>query len=218
MKKLKLAILTFALAFGQLGVAQASDLLGKIGEGVANVTKQVGKTIESTADLIDEDGTPAEIRAEVDQIASTALQQAFAEMPELNSAFNESAGYAVFDSRQITMGVAAGYGRGVAVSQTDSSRTYMRMGTGGVGLQLGLGGFATKVIILFETDVDFDRFVTDGYDAEAGGEAMVLDEKADESVQFTDGRSTFVLSDKGLMVNASVTGTKYWADEKLNTY
>jgi len=124
----------------------------------------------------------------------------------------------VFDARNVTLGIAAGYGRGVAVSHITNERTYMRMGTGGVGFQFGLGGFATKVIILFETQIGFTAFVENGYDGTVAGQAMVVDEKADETVRFVDGRSIIVLSDKGLMVNVSATGTKYWADEKLNQY
>lgn len=218
MKQIFTGVLALAVMLGGAGTVQASDLLGKIGKGVADVTKQVGKTVESTAEFLDEDGSPAEIRAEIDRMAAASLQRAFAEKPQANELFNESAGYAVFDSREITLGVAAGYGRGVAVSNKDSSRTYMRMGTGGVGWQFGLGGFETKVIILFETDDDFAQFVTDGYDGTASGKAMVVDEKAEEAARFEEGRSIFVLSNKGLMVNASATGTKYWADKKLNTY
>lgn len=212
-------ILAGLLACGIAGGAQANDLLGKIGKGVADVTKRVGETVESTAEMLDEtDATPAELRAEIDQMAAASLQRAFAEQPQANELFNVSAGYAVFDSREITLGVAAGYGRGVAVSNTDSSRTYMRMGTGGVGWQFGLGGFSTKIIILFETDADLTQFVTNGYDGTASGKAMVIDETAQEAARFEGGRSVFVLSERGLMVNASATGTKYWADETLNTY
>ena len=218
MKQVRAAALMAALGLGVTTDAQASDLLGKIGKGVADVTKQVGKTVESTGELLDEDGTPEEIRAEIDQMAASSLQQAFAEQPQANELFDVSAGYAVFDSREITLGVAAGYGRGVAVSNMDSARTYMRMGTGGVGWQFGLGGFSTKIIILFETEADFGQFITNGYDGTASGKAMVVDETAQEAARFEDGRSIFVLSDRGLMVNASATGTKYWADEKLNTY
>jgi serine protease Do len=54
-------------------------------------------------------------------------------------------------------------------------RTYMKMGTGGVGLALGLGGFQTQIVILFETPADFDTFVYDGYDATAQTGALVGD-------------------------------------------
>ena len=48
------------------------------------------------------------------------------------------------------LGLAAGAGRGVAVSRAEiQPRIYMNMATAGVGMSLGLGGFETQVAILF---------------------------------------------------------------------
>jgi hypothetical protein len=90
------------------------------------------------------------------------------------------------------------------------------MGTGGVGLALGFGGFQTQVVILFETPVDLQRFVLHGYDATAESGAMVGDQKEGARLRFIDGRSVFLLSTKGWKVGASAAGTKYWVDPKLN--
>ena len=218
MKLKSLLSATLITCTGLGTTAHSEGLFEKIGEGVGKVTKQVGQTIDSTIDLIAEDGTPQEIRSEVDSMAAQALDRAFAEAPGTRDLYDGSAGYAVFDARNLTLGVAAGYGRGVAVNRFTEARTYMRMGTGGVGFQFGLGGFATKVVMFFETEAAFTDFVVNGYDGTVSGQAMVVDEKADETVRFVNGRSVVVLSDKGLMVNASATGTKYWADDKLNTY
>jgi hypothetical protein len=215
-KMTHLAILLSSIVLSD--AARAEGLLDKVTEGVGKVTEQVVETIDSTVDLIAEDGTPAEIRAEIDNMAAETLERAFGEAPGAIDRYNESAGYAVFDARNLTMGVAAGYGRGVAVSRLTEERTYMRMGTGGVGFQFGLGGFVTKVVMLFETEADFADFALNGYDGTVSGQAMVVDEKAGETVRFVEGRSVIVLSEKGLMVNASATGTKYWADDKLNQY
>lgn len=206
------------IAVGLASAAEAQGLLDKVADGVGNVTRKMAETVDSTVDLIAEDGTPAEIRAEIDTMAAQALERAFKEAPGSRDRYDESAGFAIFDARNLTLGVAAGYGRGVAVSRTTGERTYMRMGTGGVGFQFGLGGFATKVVILFETEAGFNDFVVNGYDGTVAGQAMVVDEKANEAVRFVDGRSILVLSDKGLMVNVSATGTKYWTDQKLNQY
>ena len=78
-KNLSKLILVFGLGLG--GAVQAEGLLDKVGKGVANVTKQVGETIDSTVDLVSEDGTPAEIRAEVDAMAASSLQRLFEEKP-----------------------------------------------------------------------------------------------------------------------------------------
>lgn len=189
---------------------------GKVGEGAGKVIKNVGETIDSTADLVTEDGSPAEIRTEIDKMAAETLQRAFLENSEIRTLFDQSAGYAVFDARNINWGLAVGYGRGVAVSNSTGGRTYMRMGTGGVGWSFGVGGFANKVVILFETDAGLADFVTNGYDGTAGASTMVFDEKDDETMRFVNGRSVFVITDEGLKVTGSAVGTKYWTDKKLN--
>lgn len=223
MRSKSLSFLVLHAMIALAAPAQADGLLGKIKEGVGKVgevagtvTKKAGETIETTADLATEDGSPAEIRAEIDTMAAETLQRAFSENLQVGTLFDESAGYAVFDARNINWGLAVGYGRGVAVSNNTSGRTYMRMGTGGVGWSFGVGGFANKVVILFETNTGFIDFVTNGYDGTAGASTMVVDEKAGESLRFVDGRSVFVITDTGLKVTASAAGTKYWADKKLN--
>ena len=55
----------------------------------------------------------------------------------------------------------------------------MNMATAGVGMSLGLGGFETQVVILFEDAWDFDEFVSMGYDATAEAGSMFGDAKSD---------------------------------------
>jgi hypothetical protein len=188
----------------------------KVGESAGEVANKAGETINSTIDLVTEDGTPAELREEIDIMSADTFERAFSENSDIQTLFDQSAGYAVFDARNINWGLAAGYGRGVAVSKSTGDRIYMRMGTGGVGLSFGFGGFANKVVILFETDSGFSDFVVNGYDGTAGASTMVVDQKSEETIRFYNGRSVFVFTDKGLKVSASAVGTKYWADDKLN--
>jgi lipid-binding SYLF domain-containing protein len=145
------------------------------------------------------------------------LARLLAENDQAAAMFEKSAGYAAFDMRQVTIfPVSGGYGRGVAVSHDGSERTYMEMGTGGMGAAFGIGGFASQFVIMFETPIDFDRFVTNGYDAAADAGMMAGEDRASETVQFSEGRSTFVLGKTGWRVNANLTGTKYWRDADLN--
>ncbi|MBO9412358.1 MULTISPECIES: hypothetical protein [unclassified Ruegeria] len=92
----------------------------------------------------------------------------------------------------------------------------MNMATGGVGAALGIGGFETQIVILFETPGDFPKFFNDGYDATAESGVMFGEEKAGETVRFIDGRSIFVLTKKGWRVATNATGTKYWRAPDLN--
>ena len=189
----------------------------KAGNVVGKSIESVGETIESTADLAADEGTPEQSRASRDAMAEKTLAQLFSKNEAANDLYNASAGCAVFDTRKVvTLGIAAGFGRGVAISKETDTRTYMNMGTGGVGLSLGIGGFESQVVILFEKAAEFEDFVANGYDATAEAGTMFGDDKADQKVRFVDGRSIFVLSKKGWKVSTSAAGTKYWPDKDLN--
>lgn len=190
---------------------------GKAGSAIGGVAARVEETVDSTVHMATNEGTPEEIRAEIDAIAEASLGRLFAEHPGAVDLFDLSAGYAVFDTRRLTvLGLTGGFGRGVAVSLDDGARHYMRMGTGGVGFSFGFGGFVSQVVILFQDDWTFQHFVTSGFDATATAGTMLGEDRQDASLGFTDGRSIFVLTDKGWKVSATAAGTKYWRDAHLN--
>jgi len=216
---------SFFLLFATLaGPVNAEGFLDKvkIGAGkVGNVAKKgvdaVGDAVESTSELVTDEETPEATRAKLDKMGNDVLARLLAENSEAAVAYENSAGYAAFDMRRISVfPLSAGYGRGVAVSAPDGARTYLQMGTGGVGAAFGIGGFETQFVIMFETPVDFERFVENGYDASADAGAMEGTERTTTEVKFTDGQSFFVLSKTGWRVNANASGTKYWKDGNLN--
>ncbi len=203
------------------GAENAADAIGHGAEAVGDTVEKgaevVGETVDSTADLVTNEATPEETRAKLDLMASEVLTQLLAENPEADKLFSISAGYAVFDSRKVTVfPVSAGYGRGVAVSKDTGQHTYMNMGTGGVGAAVGIGGFETKFVILFEAPADLEKFIEHGYDATAETGAMYGEDSSAETVRFTDGRSFFVLGKKGWRVSAGASGTKFWKSPELN--
>ncbi|AXT25915.1 hypothetical protein D1823_04550 [Ruegeria sp. AD91A] len=202
----------------------AEGVLDKIKKGAESVGNTIDKgaaavdeTIDSTSELLSNEATPEETRAKLDAMAGEILDQLLTENPEAQALYDISAGYAVFDSRKVTVfPVSAGYGRGVAVSKDTGQHTYMNMGTGGVGGAIGIGGFQTKFVILFETSTDLDKFISQGYDATAETGAMYGEDKTGETLRFTDGRSFFVLNKKGWRVSAGASGTKFWKSPELN--
>lgn len=220
------AALLIALAPAQaegLGglVRQGMDKVGQgaqaVGRGVSNVGKSVDNSIRETERAMTNGDDPVAKRAELDAMATAALQRLFAEQPGAQELFLLSAGYAVFDTRRLSVaGVAAGGGKGVAVSRIDNRRIYMNMGTGGVSLQFGFGGFATQQVILFESPWDFENFLADGFDARAEAGAMVGKDAGSLGLNFVNGRATFALTGQGWKVSATATGTKYWPDRVLN--
>ncbi len=203
------------------GASDVGTAIGKGANSVGTVVEKganaVGDSIDSTVDLASNEDTPAQTRAKLDAMVKETLTRFFAETPDAVTLFDAAAGYAVFDTRKVSVfPVAAGFGRGVAVPKDGGARTYMNMGTGGVGLSIGIGGFASQVVILFENDRIFEKFVTNGYEATAEAGSVMGEDKANETLRFVDGRSTFVLSKKGWRVNASATGARFWRDSDLN--
>jgi lipid-binding SYLF domain-containing protein len=206
---------------------KASDAAAKVGETAGAAADAAGeltqkavdtarKTVDDTrSDLRDED-TPAATRAKLDAMADATLSQLFEERPEVRPLFDASVGYAVFDTRQAEYVVAAGYGRGVAVDLETGQRTYMKMGSAGVGISFGFGGFDSRVVILFENAFGFHKFVTQGLDAAAEAGTMTGDETDDLTLRYEQGRAVFVLTNKGWKVSAKLAGTKYWPDKALN--
>lgn len=161
--------------------------------------------------------TPAQTRTKLDQMTDEVMARLLAENAEAARLFELSAGYAAFDMRRVSIfPLTAGYGRGVARSSDGTGPVYMQMGTGGVGAAFGIGGFESQFVVMFETEADLEQFVTSGYDASGDAGVMAGEENTSAQVQFSDGRSFFVLDKTGWRVNANATGTRYWRDDDLN--
>lgn len=215
---------TLAVAVSLANTSLANELMDNVGgalnkgaEIIGKGIDAVGETIDSTSELVRDEETPDQTREKLDRMEAEVLSRLLAENSQAQETLDQSAGYAAFDMRQVTVfPLSGGYGRGVAVSAGGDNRIYMQMGTGGVGAAFGIGGFASQFVIMFETDVDFERFVENGYDASADAGLQEGEDRNGERVQFTNGQSYFVLDKNAWRVNANATGTRYWPDEDLN--
>ncbi len=157
----------------------------------------------------------AERKAEINANADAALEKLFSERPAARELFNDAAGYAVFTAtRAGGVVVTGGGGTGVAIDKVTGQRTYMRMGSGGVGL--GVGAQRYDLIILFETGEDIASFAEGGWDASATAQAAAGRDGVAVSSSFVDGLAFFQLTERGLMAQADVSGTRFWVAESLN--
>jgi len=203
------------------GAAQAGAAVGNAADKAADVAGKVAgrvkDNVESTVDLATDDETAEETRAKLNAMAAEALARLMEEEPGAAALFDLSAGFAVFDTRQLTViGVKAGFGRGVAIDKETGDEVYMRMGTGGLEFKFGLGGFASQMVILFQDGWTYQDFITHGLDATASTGAMMGKDAEDATLQFVNGRSVFILTQQGWKVRATLSGTKYWRDAALN--
>jgi lipid-binding SYLF domain-containing protein len=153
-------------------------------------------------------------RAKIDDMAQQALDELFTKSVKAETLFQKAYGWAVFDNLKVAIIFSGGGGNGVAVDKDTGDRTYMKMGTAGIGL--GLGGQTYKVVLLFQDKGTFVNFVENGWQADAGLTAAAGTEGVNPSVGFVNGLAIFKMTDTGLMANADIAGTKYWKNKKLN--
>lgn len=153
-------------------------------------------------------------RMKIDETAEETLKTLFADDEKAKALYDMAHGWAVFDNLKLAFGFSGGGGQGVAVEKETENRTYMKMGTAGVGL--GLGANKYQIVFLFQDAQTFNNFVEKGWQADAGATAAAGTHAAEAKTDFTNGLAIYQLTEKGLMANADIAGTKYWKNDKLN--
>ena len=153
-------------------------------------------------------------RAKIDEAAQESLDEVFKGSEKAKGVYDNSYGWAAFDNLKIAFGFSGGGGNGVAVNKKTGARTYMKMGTVGVGF--GLGAQKYQVVFLFQDEQTFQNFVDKGWQADASAQATAGTAGVGGQSGFVNGIAIYQLTDKGLMASADIAGTKYWKNDKLN--
>ena len=153
-------------------------------------------------------------RVKIDEVAEETLQELFAKNANAKSLYDKAIGWAVFDNTKVAFGISGGGGNGVAVYKANGKRAYMKMGTGGVGLGIGVNKY--QVVFFFESEKILKKFIESGWQADAGATASAGKASAEAKTNFVNGLAIYQLTEKGLMANADIAGTKYWLNDKLN--
>jgi lipid-binding SYLF domain-containing protein len=156
------------------------------------------------------------------QIRSTAqdtLQRLYKAEPKTKAAIKRAYGYAVFSDLgvKILFG-GTGNGKGIAVNNRTKLETFMKMIEVQAGLGMGVEKF--RFIFVFDNEQAFNEFVNKGW--EFGGQSTMAAKTGDQggamagAVAVSDGVWMYQLTDKGLALEISATGTKYYKDDDLN--
>ena len=165
------------------------------------------------------DDDKAKEQDEIRKVAQKTLQQLYKAQPAAQSALEHAAGYAVFSNMGIKILFAgSGKGKGLAVDNQTKKETFMKM----VELQAGLGMGAKKfsVVFIFDNDKALNGFVNSGWDF--GGQATAAAKSGDKggslagATSVADGVWMYQMTEKGLAVEITAKGTKYYKDDDLN--
>ena len=90
--------------------------------------------------------------------------------------------------------------------------------SGGVGVGLGIKDF--RAVFVFENQQALDHFINSGWDADAHAEAMAKSGQKGGAYEgafaAAPGVWVYQLTEKGLALEATLQGTKYYKDDDLN--
>jgi lipid-binding SYLF domain-containing protein len=166
-----------------------------------------------------EDKSKEEEQAEVRKMRDEVLADAYKEKPELKSRIKKAAGYGVFSNLGINvLLLSTAHGSGVVVDNATGKETFMKMGSVGAGVGLGVKDF--RAVFIFYDKKVLKDFVEKGL--ELGGQADAAaksDEKGGSTelaVSVQTGMEIYQFTESGLALQATIQGTKYWKDKDLN--
>jgi lipid-binding SYLF domain-containing protein len=158
-------------------------------------------------------------RAEIQKMRAETLTRLYKYYPDAKKKIAGAYGYAVFSNAGINLVFASlAAGRGVAHDNKTGKDIFMKMGSAGIGLGLGVKDF--RGVFVFKTKARFEKFVNEGWEGGAHADAVA---KAGKSGGAAEGAITvapdvdlYQLTENGLALEATIQGTKYFKDDELN--
>lgn len=190
-------------------------LAAAVAVGAGSVHAQGGREDAPASELgqSEDDLIMAERRQELIREADRALD-ALRRQNELAAALMEAAyGHAVFNTTKGGLIVTGAGGTGVARSNIGDV-TFMRLGSAGIGLGAGFENY--KLVLLFEDEDTYSRFVSGQWDGSLSAQAAAGSEGVAAHEQFIGGIRAFRLTDGGLMAQVDATAMRFWPVDRLN--
>ena len=161
----------------------------------------------------------AERQSRIVSMEQETLERLYFEAPHTQDSIKNSVGYGVFSNANVNIIFAsAGGGYGVVVDSGTGQRTYMKMAMGGLGLGLGVKDY--RVVLIFKEIDVMNKFVNKGWEfgahADAAAQAGEVGGEVSGEGDFHPGIEVYAMTESGLALQATVTGSKYWKDKNLN--
>ena len=159
-----------------------------------------------------------EQRNEVREMRDKVLAELYAAKPETKARIKEAKGYAVFSNVGLNVIFASfAAGKGVVVDHR-GRETFMKMGSAGLGLGIGVKDF--RGVFIFYRQEQMEKFIEQGWDFSAQADAAAKSDdkggQAGVAGTLTNGVEIYQFTKNGLTAQATLQGTKYWRDDALN--
>jgi lipid-binding SYLF domain-containing protein len=164
---------------------------------------------------------PATQKKEIRAMRDAVLIDLYKLHPDAKAKIKKAAGYAVFSNVGINLifaSFAGGHGIVVKEGLLSDTETFMKMGSAGIGIGLGVKDF--RAVFVFSDKEKLAAFIEKGWDF--SGQADAAAKSDDKGVALAGAKTVvpgvevFQITKNGLALQATLQGTKYWKDKDLN--
>ena len=160
-------------------------------------------------------------RTETREMRDKVLEELYQLHPEAKAKIKKAAGYAVFSNVGINLVFASfAGGKGIVVTSGTfgDKETFMKMGSAGIGLGLGVKDF--RAVFIFHDKDKLADFLDKGWDFSGQADAAAKSDQKGAALAGAEtvipGVDIFQITKNGLALQATLQGTKYWKDKDLN--
>ena len=158
-------------------------------------------------------------RNEIREMSKTTLQKLYEKIPIAEHVINISYGYATLSNTNTNVILLSkSQGRGVAINNKTGEEIFMRMKEVGVGLGAGIREY--DLIFVFDDREAWDNFLSGKTKLGAEASASATDGNVGGTMEgatlASKGIWVYQITTKGLALEATVSGTKFYPYKKLN--
>ena len=160
-------------------------------------------------------------QTEINELSTKALDNLYQKVPAAKRIIRDCYAYATLSNTGMKLGLFGdAHGRGLAVNNATGEKVYMRMNEMGIGIGLGVKEY--DLIFVISTETAWHSFISGDIKFASSAEASARDGVTGDSVEGAsiagNGIWVYQMTKKGLSLEATLKGTKIYADKKLNKY
>lgn len=172
-----------------------------------------------TPAVLAKESSPAQQRADIRKMANSTLRRLYRMKSAARHAIQNAAGHAVFSNFGMKLFFAGGgSGSGLVVDHQSKHETFMKMFEIQAGIGFGIKKFS--VVFVFGTTEALSGFINAGWEFSGQGTAAAaLDESGKSlagAVHVAPDIWMYQLTDKGIALELTAKGTRYYRDDALN--
>jgi len=173
------------------------------------------------ANTADAKSDPEKERKDIRAMRDSVLAELYKINPDAKAKIKKAAGYAVFSNVGINVifaSFAGGHGLVVKSGLLSDTETFMKMGSAGIGIGLGVKDF--RAVFVFSDKAKLDAFIEKGWDFSGQADAAAKSDDKGAALAAAKtavpGVEVFQITKNGIALQATLQGTKYWKDKDLN--